>query len=74
MQEAQIQNSSTFRKLAQRFRVTLGFLIVPLLFVAAKPTSRSLVSGLVISLIGLAIRAWASGYLKKNQEVPPENK
>ena len=69
MQQAQRESSSTFRKLAQRFRVTLGFLIVPLLFIAAKPTPRSLASGLLISLIGLAIRAWASGYLKKNQEL-----
>jgi len=69
MQQAHRQTSSTFRKLAQRFRVTLGFLIVPLLFIAARPTPRSLVSGLLISLIGLAIRAWASGYLKKNQEL-----
>ncbi len=69
MQEAQIQNPSTFRKLAQRFRVTVGFLIVPLLFIAAKPSLSSLVSGLLISLVGLAIRAWASGYLKKNQEL-----
>lgn len=69
MQEAQTENRLTFRKLAQRIRVPLGFLLAPLLIISAKPTPRSLISGVAISLIGLAIRAWASGYLKKNQEL-----
>jgi protein-S-isoprenylcysteine O-methyltransferase Ste14 len=69
MQEAQTENRLTFRKLAQRIRVPLGFLLAPLLLIAAKPTPRSLLSGIAISLIGLMIRAWASGYLKKNMEL-----
>lgn len=69
MQEAQTENRLTFRKLAQRIRVPLGFLLAPLLLIAAKPTPRSLLSGIAISLIGLLIRAWASGYLKKNMEL-----
>src|SRR5687768_16879495 len=69
MQNAQTENRVTFRKLAQRIRVPAGFLLVPLLILSAKPTPRSLISGVVISLIGLMIRAWASGYLKKNLEL-----
>jgi protein-S-isoprenylcysteine O-methyltransferase Ste14 len=69
MQEAQTENRLTFRKLAQRIRVPLGFLLAPLLLIAAKPTPGSLLSGIAISLIGLLIRAWASGYLKKNLEL-----
>lgn len=69
MQEAHTENRFSFRKLAQRIRVPLGFLLAPLLLVAAKPTPRSLFAGLAISLLGLLIRAWASGYLKKNLEL-----
>jgi protein-S-isoprenylcysteine O-methyltransferase Ste14 len=69
MQEAQTENRVTFRKLAQRIRVPAGFLLAPLLILSARPTPRSLISGAAISLIGLLIRAWASGYLKKNLEL-----
>jgi protein-S-isoprenylcysteine O-methyltransferase Ste14 len=69
MQEAQTENRVTFRKLAQRIRVPAGFLLAPLLILSARPTPRSLISGVAISLIGLLIRAWASGYLKKNLEL-----
>lgn len=69
MQEAQTENRRTFRKLAQRYRVAAGFLLAPLLLLSAKPTPRSLISGAAISLFGLLIRAWASGYLKKNMEL-----
>jgi protein-S-isoprenylcysteine O-methyltransferase Ste14 len=69
MQNAQTENRVSFRKLAQRIRVPAGFLLAPLLILSAKPTPRSLISGLAISLIGLTIRAWASGYLKKNLEL-----
>ena len=69
MQEMQTQNQFNFRKLAQRIRVPAGFLLAPLLLIAAHPSPRSLAVGAVLSLVGLAIRAWASGYLKKNQEL-----
>ena len=69
MQQAQAENRLTFRKVAQRIRVPAGFLLAPLLILAAKPTPRSFVVGVALSLIGLLMRAWASGYLKKNQEL-----
>ncbi len=59
----------TFREFAQRIRVPAGFVLAPLLFIAARPSPGSLVKGAVIAAIGLAIRAWASGYLKKNEEL-----
>lgn len=61
--------SRAFRKFVQRFRVTAGFALAPLLLIAARPTQMSLVVGALVALTGLAIRAWASGYLKKNQEL-----
>jgi protein-S-isoprenylcysteine O-methyltransferase Ste14 len=69
MQETQSQNHFSLRKVAQRIRVPAGFLLAPLLLVAANPLPQSLVTGAIVSLLGLSIRAWASGYVKKNQEL-----
>ncbi len=57
------------RALAQRIRVPAGFAMAPLFVIAARPTSLTLIAGAVIALTGLALRAWASGHLKKNQEL-----
>jgi protein-S-isoprenylcysteine O-methyltransferase Ste14 len=59
----------TFGQIAQRIRVPAGFVLAPLLFISARPTPGSLIGGGVVAVIGLAIRAWASGYLKKNEEL-----
>lgn len=59
----------TFRQIAQRVRVPAGFVLAPLLFISARPNARSLLEGAAVALLGLAIRAWASGYLKKNEEL-----
>ena len=55
--------------LAQRVRVPAGLLLAPLLIISARPTLRTLMIGAVVALIGLMIRAWASGYLRKNMEL-----
>ena len=62
-------DQATFRKIAQRIRVPSGFVLAPLLVIAAKPTPRSLIIGAAVAFIGLMIRAWSSGYLKKNMEL-----
>lgn len=59
----------TFKRLAQRIRVSAGFVLAPLLFISARPTLASLAAGAFVAIIGLGIRAWASGHLKKNQEL-----
>lgn len=59
----------TFKQIAQRIRVPAGFVLAPLLFISARPSSSSLAAGAFVAVIGLAIRAWASGHLKKNQEL-----
>lgn len=69
MHEVAKDTRLTFRKIAQRIRVPAGFLLAPLLIIAAKPTLRSLAIGAAIAVFGLMIRAWASGYLKKNLEL-----
>ena len=59
----------TFRRFAQRIRVPTGFVLAPLLLISARPTPASIALGAVVSVVGLMIRAWASGYLRKNQEL-----
>jgi protein-S-isoprenylcysteine O-methyltransferase Ste14 len=59
----------TFRQVAQRIRVPAGFVLAPLLFISSRPTLASLAAGAFVAIIGLAIRAWASGHLKKDQEL-----
>jgi protein-S-isoprenylcysteine O-methyltransferase Ste14 len=50
----------------QRWRVPLGFACAALFFVFAQPRLGTLIIGAVVALPGLALRAWASGHLRKN--------
>ena len=50
----------------QRWRVPLGFVCAALFIVLSKPSVRSLAVGGAVALVGLAIRAWASGHIRKN--------
>ena len=49
--------------------MSAGFILLPLLLIAARPSAGLFITGMCIAGIGLAIRAWASGYLKKNREL-----
>ena len=53
----------------QRWRVPLGFLCAAVFLLLAKPTRTPLVIGACVSLIGLAIRAWAAGHIRKNAQL-----
>jgi protein-S-isoprenylcysteine O-methyltransferase Ste14 len=50
----------------QRWRVPFGFIFAVVFIVFSRPTTTTLLIGFPISLIGLAIRAWASGHIRKN--------
>jgi protein-S-isoprenylcysteine O-methyltransferase Ste14 len=50
----------------QRWRVPLGFLCAGVFMLLADAHARSLLFGGAIALCGLAIRAWASGHIRKN--------
>ena len=50
-------------------RVPLGFLFGIVFLVFARPESISLGIGGVIAVIGILIRAWASGHIRKNQNL-----
>ena len=58
-----------WQKIARRIRVPLGFAVAAVFLIFAAPTSRSLVWSLPLVLVGLWLRGYASGYVKKNSEL-----
>jgi hypothetical protein len=52
-----------------RRRVPLGFAFGALVVLLARPTSRSLMIGGAVALVGEACRIWAAGHLEKGLEV-----
>ena len=54
---------------AQRWRVPLGFACAALFLLLAKPVPLTLAAGGVVALAGLALRAWASGHIRKNDRL-----
>lgn len=56
------------RRLA-RWRVPAGFVSAIAVFWLARPSWTSLGWGLVVALVGEAIRVWAAGHLEKGREV-----
>jgi protein-S-isoprenylcysteine O-methyltransferase Ste14 len=58
-----------YADLVARLRVPSGFLIIAVFAWFSQPTAQSLEIGLPVSLIGLALRAWAAGCLAKNQQL-----
>src|SRR5678815_1744288 len=57
------------KRLLQRIRVPLGFAFAILFLVFAKPTLLTIVIGGAIAFIGVAIRAWSSGHIRKAKEL-----
>jgi protein-S-isoprenylcysteine O-methyltransferase Ste14 len=50
----------------QRWRVPLGFLCGVLFILLARPRPVTLAIGGMVALMGLALRAWAAGHIRKN--------
>jgi protein-S-isoprenylcysteine O-methyltransferase Ste14 len=59
----------SWQKIARRIRVPLGFLFAVAYIWLANPTFHSIIAGSCISLIGLLIRALASGHVTKNEQL-----
>ncbi len=57
------------KRILQRIRVPLGFLFAAIFLVFARPVPISLAIGGIIAVLGLLIRAWSSGHIRKNQEL-----
>jgi protein-S-isoprenylcysteine O-methyltransferase Ste14 len=52
-----------------RWRVRTGYPVAVLFWILASPTLRTILIGAMIAAVGLAIRAYASGYLRKDREL-----
>lgn len=63
------QSRRPWGQIARRLRVPLGFVTAGVFFVFARPSGRSLLWSLPVVLPGLALRAYAAGYVKKNAEL-----
>ncbi|MDP9338973.1 MAG: isoprenylcysteine carboxylmethyltransferase family protein [Acidobacteriota bacterium] len=50
-----------------RYRVRLGYPLAVAVLLFARPTPRTILYGALIGVIGVAIRAWAAGYLHKQE-------
>lgn len=59
----------TWSRIARRIRVPLGFVLAVAYFWLAKPTWISIAVGAAVAFVGVAIRAAASGHVKKNAEL-----
>lgn len=66
MTEAQ---STGWTRVATRIRVPLGFVFAVVYLGLAHPTRTSIVAGALILACGLALRAFASGHVRKNTEL-----
>ena len=57
------------KRLIQRIRVPLGFIFAIVFMVFARPSVVTLAVGTGLAVIGLLIRAWASGHIRKAREL-----
>lgn len=53
----------------QRWRVPFGFICAALFILLAQPRPITLLAGGVVSLLGVALRAWAAGHIRKNDRL-----
>jgi len=61
--------SSDYRKTLQRIRVTCGYIFAIVFLIFCRPTAISLLVGVPVAVVGLLIRAWACGHLRKQKEL-----
>ena len=59
----------TYSEVAKRLRLPLGFLLGIGYLIFARPTPLTLAVGGAISLMGVLVRAWASGHISKNERL-----
>lgn len=52
-----------------KLRVPAGFVLAAAFIWLSRPDSHSLILGLILSVLGLALRAWAAGHLAKNESL-----
>ncbi|NOR12213.1 MAG: hypothetical protein GQ545_03070 [Candidatus Aminicenantes bacterium] len=62
-------SESGFSNIIYKWRVRSGLISAILSLILAKPTFYSLIAGAVITVLGLTIRIWACGNLRKEKEL-----
>jgi protein-S-isoprenylcysteine O-methyltransferase Ste14 len=60
-------NRSGWQEILNRFRVRSGLFLAIAVILLARPTWPSILLGVLISFLGLTVRAWASGHLSKDK-------
>lgn len=58
-----------WRRVAKRIRVPMGFAFTAVFLILARPTGRTMGLSLLLVVPGLWLRAYASGYVRKNAEL-----
>lgn len=58
-----------WQRIAKRIRVPLGFAFAVFYLWRARPQWWSIAVGAAVAAVGVSIRAYASGYVKKNEEL-----
>ena len=66
---ARAGTDGSWSRIARRIRVPLGFVFAAFYLWRARPTWWSLVMGGVVAVLGVFLRAMASGHVKKNEEL-----
>jgi protein-S-isoprenylcysteine O-methyltransferase Ste14 len=61
------KSATTWSRIARRIRVPLGFAFAPFYLWRARPTWTSLLVGTAIALLGIFVRAVASGHVEKDR-------
>jgi protein-S-isoprenylcysteine O-methyltransferase Ste14 len=61
--------ATSWNRIARRIRVPLGFAFAALFLWLARPSATSLAWSLLLVVPGVCLRAYASGYVKKNTEL-----
>lgn len=64
-----VDESTWFFRTFVKKRVKMGYVFAILFLVLAEPSYLTMSQGLVIALVGAAIRTWASGVIVKNNEL-----
>ncbi len=61
--------AAKLEKIFSRWRVRAALVFIPFVVWLSRPTRFSILAGIGVCLIGLGIRAWASGHLRKEKEL-----
>ncbi len=61
--------SKRYKEFAARARVPLGFLLLIVYAVFARPVWERAAAGLGLAFLGIVLRAWATGHLDKNRDL-----